>query len=332
MENDLGKRMKPANFDSSKGSQQCDTQKGGTPKSTEGRHPLGDQWAQAETLRALEIFASADLEAALTVHKAGPELASVIDLVAECLCNGGRLIYVGAGTSGRLAALDAAECVPTFQSDPSMVQALLAGGPGAMTIAVEGAEDDAVQGARDIEALALGQHDIAFGISASGGAQFVHGALSAARVAGAHTVLLACVSRTERPDDYEHSIRLPTGPELLSGSTRMKAGTATKMALGALSTLVMARLGKVHGHRMIDVNTQGNDKLWRRGVGLVGEVCNLPEDQAEALLHAADGAVKCACVMHHRGISLPQAREALAENGGHLQRTLDSKTEGQVDD
>ncbi|HPF13000.1 MAG: N-acetylmuramic acid 6-phosphate etherase [Planctomycetes bacterium] len=285
-------------------------------------HPLGPVWADAPTKEALACFAQADREAAQAVAAARESLARAVDLVAGCLGRGGRLIYVGAGTSGRLGALDAAECPPTFQSQPGQIQAILAGGPGAMTQAIEGAEDDAQAGEEAVRLLGLGPEDCVLGISASGGAPFVHGALGWARQAGAHTLFLACVSEQERRDDYEVSIRLVTGPELLAGSTRLKAGTATKMALGALSTLVMARLGKVLGHRMVDVNTGGNAKLWQRGVDLVQEIAGLERGPAEALLQAAHGSVKRACVMHACQLDREAADRWLERCNGHLSLAL----------
>ncbi len=179
--------------------------------STESAHPLGRDLDQKSTAEALASFSEADQEAVRAVAGARPKLAASIELISDCLQRGGRLIYVGAGTSGRLAALDAAELPPTFQSDPGKVQVLLAGGPKAMGEAIEGAEDDRGQGARDLQDLQPGPDDCVFGITASGGAPYVHGALAAARDAGSHTVFMACVPPSERPDDYGVSIRLLTG-------------------------------------------------------------------------------------------------------------------------
>lgn len=290
--------------------------------STESAHPLGRDLDQKSTADALAAFSEADQEAVRAVAGARAKMSAAIDLIAECLAAGGRLIYVGAGTSGRLAALDAAELPPTFQSDPGQVRVLLAGGPKAMGEAIEGAEDDRGQGATDLQDLTPGPTDCVFGITASGGAPYVHGALGAAREAGSHTIFMACVPPSERPDDYGISIRLLTGPELVAGSTRLKAGTATKLALNAISTLVMARLGKLYGHLMVDVNTAGNSKLWARGVRMVTEITGLPEDRAEPLLRDGQGSVKTACVMHKFGCDRNQANVRLSENDGHLRATL----------
>lgn len=296
--------------------------------STEAAHPLGRNLDQKTTNQALACFTEVDQEAVRAVEGARPQLAAAIDLIADLLQEGGRLIYVGAGTSGRLAALDAAELPPTFQSNPEQVQVLLAGGPKAMGEAIEGAEDDREQGARELGALKVGPKDCVFGITASGGAPYVHGALAAAEAAGAHTVFMACIPPSERPDEYEISIRLLTGPELISGSTRLKAGTATKLALNAISTLVMARLGKLYGHLMVDVNTSGNSKLWNRGVRMVAEITRLPSDESEALLRDAEGSVKTACAMHAHAFSKAQAEEILALHGGHLRAVLNANGAG----
>ncbi|MCP5020632.1 MAG: N-acetylmuramic acid 6-phosphate etherase [bacterium] len=294
--------------------------------STEAVHPLGRDLDQKNNAEALACFTEVDEEAVRAVAGARSPMAKAIDLIASCLRDGGRLIYVGAGTSGRLAALDAAELPPTFQSEASQVQALLAGGPRAMTHAIEGAEDDHGQGGRDLQAMGPGPLDCIFGITASGGAPYVHGALEAGRAAGAHTIFLACIPPSERPDDYDISIRLLTGPELLAGSTRLKAGTATKLALNAISTLAMARLGKLYGHLMVDVNTSGNSKLWDRGVRMVSEITGLSREEAEPLLRRANGSVKTACTMHAHGIEVEPANQLLALHGGHLRAALMSPT------
>ena len=293
--------------------------------STEGTHPLGALWAEASTEQALAIFARADAEAVRAVRSAHRELGSAIDAIAERMGSGGRLLYVGAGTSGRLGALDAAECPPTFRSDPNQVVALLAGGPTAMWQAIEGAEDDRKAGAQAVRDCEPEQADCVLGISASGGAPFVHGALEAARQVGAWTGLLVCTNQRPDIDAQTQVIRLATGAELLSGSTRMKAGSATKMALNAISTLVMARLGKVHGHRMVDVATAGNRKLWRRGIGLVRELTGLDLSAAEDALEAAGGAVKVAVLMQSRGWSREVAEAQLRRHRGHLAAALASQ-------
>lgn len=267
---------------------------------------------------AVDLFLAADADVLAAMTAARDELAAVVELVAGRLAAGGRLFYVGAGTSGRLGLLDAVECPPTFRTDPGRVQAILAGGDGAFRRAVEGAEDD-FDGARpELEARGVAADDVVLGIAAGGTTPFVHGALAAARERGAATVFLACVPRSEVPDDADLSVRLVTGPEVLAGSTRLKAGTATKLALNLISTLTMARLGKVHGNRMVDVDTSGNAKLVERGRSLVVELVGCERERAVELLDAAGGRVKPAVVMGRLGVGLEEAERLLEAAGGHL--------------
>jgi N-acetylmuramic acid 6-phosphate etherase len=265
---------------------------------------------------------AADREIHGALEAARPAIARAIELVAERLARGGRLLYVGAGTSGRLAALDAAECPPTFGSDPASVQAVVAGGPAALTGGVVGAEDAREAAGRELAARGLAERDVVFGIAAGGTTPFVHGALAFARERGAATVFLACVPRELVPDRADVSIRVVTGPEVLAGSTRLKAGTATKLVLNTLTTAVFARLGKVHGNLMVDVAAGANAKLHERGVRLVAELAGVDRARAAALLEEAGGEVKTAVVMSARGLAAPAARAALAEADGSLRRAL----------
>ncbi len=243
-------------------------------------------------------------------------IAGVVDAVAERLARGGRLHYVGAGTSGRLAALDAAEMPPTFGTEPALVRAHVAGGPAALANAVEGAEDDGDAGAAAIGAC-VAPGDAVIGISASGGAAFVVRALERARELGAYTVALANSPGSPIERAAETAIALETGPELVAGSTRMKAGTAQKIALNAISTAVMVRLGKVHGHLMVDV-VASNAKLRARAVRLVCELAGVGADRATDLLARAGGRVKVAVVMQLRNAGAAEAHALLAEHGGRL--------------
>ncbi len=270
---------------------------------------------------AFDVFDAADEGVNAAVRAAKPAIVAAIELVAERLTRGGRLLYAGAGTSGRLGVLDASECPPTFQSDPTQVQGRIAGGPEALTNAVEGAEDSFELGRA---ALAdAGPLDVVFGIAASGRTPWVHGALERAKECGAATVFLACVPLAAAPDRADVSIRVVTGPEVLAGSTRLKAATATKLVLNRVTTLAFARLGKVHGNRMIDLDTRANAKLWRRGIGILRDLTELPEDAAEALLRRAQGQVKAAALMELRGLALEQARARLVTRGGSLRRALE---------
>ncbi|MED6336057.1 MAG: N-acetylmuramic acid 6-phosphate etherase [Planctomycetota bacterium] len=271
---------------------------------------------------AFDCLNDQDAGVAAAVAEAREEIVAAIELVRERLRAGGRLIYVGAGTSGRLAVLDAVECPPTFQSDPEHIQALIAGGAPAVTGAVEGAED-ARDGARaDLDERGVGPNDVVFGISAGGTTPFVAGALDHARERGAATVFLACVPREMAGDRADISIRVLTGPEVVAGSTRLKAGTATKLVLNAVSTLAMVGLGKVHGNHMVDVNTRSNVKLLDRGIRLVCELCEIEREEGARRLEEAEGSVKLAVLMERCELDLAKARERLSAADDDLSRAL----------
>jgi N-acetylmuramic acid 6-phosphate etherase len=272
---------------------------------------------------AFDVMNGADAGVAAAVGMAKPAIVKAIEMVVDRLGRGGRLFYVGAGTSGRLGVLDAVECPPTFQTAPEMVQGVIAGGERALTQAVEGAEDSREAGAAAMRERDVGALDLVLGIAAGGTTPFVHGALREARMRGAATVFLACVPREQASDDADVSIRVVTGPEVVAGSTRLKAATATKMVLNAISTLAMVRLGKVHGNLMVDVNTRGNAKLRERGIGLVARVAGVERARAEHLLDAASGQVKVAIVMATRHVSRDDAAALLDRNGGLLRRVLE---------
>jgi len=271
---------------------------------------------------ALALVQREDALVHAALAAARPAIALAIELVAERLARGGRLIYAGAGTSGRLAMLDALECPPTFQSEPEQVQALLAGGPAALAGAVEGAEDDVEAARAELAARELSERDVVFGIAAGGTTPFVHAALDFARERGAGTVFLACVPFEQAPDRAAVSIRVLTGPEVLTGSTRLKAGTATKLVLNAVTTIAMARLGKVHENLMVDVNVRGNAKLAERGARIVSTLTGLAPAQAAALLERAGGRAKVAVVMHARALDRSAAEERLRACGGFLRAAL----------
>jgi N-acetylmuramic acid 6-phosphate etherase len=289
---------------------------------TEAPNPASAELDRLPLSEAFDVFDREDETVNAAVRAAKPEILRAIELVSARLAAGGRLIYVGAGTSGRLGVLDASECPPTFQSAPEQVQGRIAGGPEAVFRALEGAED-----ARERGRTAVGDvttRDVVLGIAASGRTPWVHAALATARERGAATVFLACVPFELAPDAADVSIRVVTGPEVLTGSTRLKAGTATKLVLNRLSTLVFARLGKVHGNRMVDLDTRGNTKLWRRGVRMLAELTGLEEGAAEAQLRRAEGRVKPAVLMQLRGIERAEAEARLAAAGGSLRRALES--------
>lgn len=281
-----------------------------------------DQLALRDPAAAVDLMLDADGMLIDALRQAREQIAAVVECVATSLEGGGRLIYVGAGTSGRLGVLDAAECPPTFQSEPEQVLAVLAGGRSAMFVSAEGVEDDFEAGERDLLEVELSSKDVVFGISASASAPYVRGAIALGNRMGARTVLLACVSREEFADAAELSVRVLTGPETLAGSTRLRAGTATKMVLNMVSTLVMARLGKVHGNLMVDVKTTGNAKLWARGESLVERLVSCDSKRAEVLLQAAGGEVKVAVVMGNLELDAESARARLANANGVLREAL----------
>ena len=274
------------------------------------------------TEEAFDSMCAEDAAVVAAVTAAKDEIVCAIELVAQRLEAGGRLFYVGAGTSGRLGMLDAVECPPTFQSDPEMVQGLLAGGPEALVRSIEGAEDSAADGGALIDDHEVDGADVVFGISAGGTTPFVHGALARASARAAATVFLACVPEEQAPDTADVSVRVVTGPEVVAGSTRLKAGTATKMVLNMVSTLTMVRLGKVHGNLMVDVNTGACAKLVERGISILCRLCDLDRPAAAALLDRAEGRVKTAVVMHIGALDFAAAQERLAACHGRLREAL----------
>lgn len=248
------------------------------------------------------------------------ELARAVEVITERLRGGGRLHYVGAGTSGRIAFLDASEAPPTFGTPPDLVCAHIAGGPAALTRAVEGAEDNGDLAAEELRDH-IGPNDVVIGLSASGSAAYVIAALITAQGSGAYTIAVANSPDTKLGKVADLSIFLETGPEPVTGSTRMKAGTSQKLLLNALSTAVMVRLGKVYDNLMVDV-VATNNKLRRRATRLVMELTGLEEEAARAVLAQADGRVKVAVVMARKGLSAEQARRMLDERLGSLRASL----------
>jgi N-acetylmuramic acid 6-phosphate etherase len=274
------------------------------------------------TAGIVALLAREQAAAAEAVGGAAPAIAAAVDAIVARLRAGGALHYVGAGTSGRLAMLDAAECPPTFGTPPSLVVAHVAGGEVALVRAVEGAEDDAAAGA--LEMRAVGARDAVVGISASGGAPYVVAALHAARAAGALTIAVANDARAALLEIAELTIVLETGAEPIAGSTRLKAGTAQKLVLNALSTATMIGLGKVYDNLMIDV-VATNAKLRARALRLVTALACVDEERARALLDDAHGSVKVAVVMARCALAADAARAALAASDGFLRPLLDAR-------
>lgn len=285
---------------------------------TEHRSTTSAGIDRMSTSEAFDLMNCEDASVAQAVRAAREPICAAIDLVVDALRRGGRLVYVGAGTSGRLGVLDATECPPTFLTDPRMVIGIIAGGNEALTRSVEGAEDHTDDGATAVNAKEVGPSDVVFGIATGGTTPFVHRALARARARGARTVFFACVPEDQVADEADVSIRVVTGPEVITGSTRLKAGTATKMVLNMVTTISMVRLGKVYGNLMVDVNTKANAKLVDRGARIIGEITGLSRAAAETLLAEADGRVKTAVIMHARGVDRTQAERLLAESGGRI--------------
>jgi N-acetylmuramic acid 6-phosphate etherase len=288
---------------------------------TEQRLPESMALDAMSTLEAIELMNRADAAAVSAVAAERRAVARAIELVTDSLRRGGRLVYFGAGTSGRLGVLDAAECPPTFRSDPRQIRAVIAGGDGAMFKAVEGAEDSEAGGEKAVDELALAANDVAMGIAAGGTTPFVRGVLRRARQRGAATIFLCCVQPVEGEPPADVVIRPLTGPEVLTGSTRLKAGTATKLVLNQITTLSMVRLGKVHENLMVDLRAT-NEKLWDRGARIVAILTGLDRAQSLELLKKADGQVKVAVVMGMRDLGAADAAELLRENDGYLRAAL----------
>ena len=270
----------------------------------------------------MDLIAAEDATVPAAVHRERESIARAMSLVETSFRTGGRLLYVGAGTSGRLGVLDASECPPTFGTPPEMVVGTIAGGYGALLKAVEGAEDDPAAGAAEMESRQVGSKDTVVGIAASGTTTFVRAALERARALGARTVLVTCV---EPPAGLREScdvtVAVLTGPEVVTGSTRMKAGTATKLVLNTLTTGALIRIGKTYGNLMVDLQAT-NQKLVDRGERIVMEVAGGDRTGARRAIDAAGGSVRTAIVMLRRGCTRPQAEALLAEHDNHLRPIL----------
>ena len=271
------------------------------------------------TIDALKLMNEEDQGVALSVRKELPQIEKVVEVVKDSFNQGGRLIYVGAGTSGRLGVLDAAECVPTFSADPSMVQGLIAGGMPAMTVAVEGAEDSTTLGEQDLKDIHLTDKDTVVGIAASGRTPYVIGALEYAKKVGATTASLACNKGAKISQFADINIEVEAGPEVLTGSTRLKAGTAQKLVLNMISTISMVGVGKVYENLMVDVKPT-NDKLVERSKSIIMQATDCSYEVADKYLEEADKNVKLAIVMILTNLSKEEAREKLEENKGFIRK------------
>ena len=288
---------------------------------TEQANPLSEGLDTLPTAELVELFCENDREPQRAVSAAAPAITAAIDRIAERLGAGGRLFYLGAGTSGRLGVLDAAECPPTFCTPPELVQGVLAGGAAALLRSSEGLEDLLEAGAADLVQVGFSSADCLVGIAAGGTTPYVLGALSHARSIGALAIAMACVPADQVPMPADIDIRLLTGPELLAGSTRLKAGTATKMALNILSTGVMVRLGKVHGNRMVDVAVT-NSKLEDRALRILRDLAGVDRARGSALREQAEGSVKRALLMAAAGLDAAAADRVLSDHGPSLRTAL----------
>ncbi len=288
---------------------------------TEQANPLSKTLDQLETDALVGLFIEEDQRPQQAVAGAAPALAAAVDAIAERLRSGGRLYYLGAGTSGRLGVLDAAECPPTFCSDPEMVQGVLAGGSAALLRSSEGLEDLETAGRSDLDERSFCAKDCLVGIAAGGTTPYVRGGLAYAKAIGALAIAMACVPTDQAPLPCDIDIRLLTGPELLTGSTRLKAGTATKMALNILSTAVMVRLGKVYGNRMVDV-AASNSKLVDRSLRILRDLAGVDREQGLRLLDRTDGSVKLALLMAAGELDRHEAEQLLVDHNQQLRTAL----------
>ena len=290
---------------------------------TEGRNPASEGIDRLSTLEIVRLMNQEDAKVPVAVAEQAESIARAVDGIADRLRTGGRLIYVGAGTSGRLGVLDAAECPPTFNTRPEQVLGLIAGGPSALTRAIEGAEDHREDGMRDLQAVNLQSSDCVVGIATSGRTPYVLGALEFARSQGALAIGIACNRDSELTRVSDLTITPIVGPEVISGSTRLKAGTATKLVLNTLTTGAMVRLGKTYGNLMVDLRAT-NEKLRIRSNRIVREFTGLSEAEAEQLLQRADGELKTAVVIGCCGVGPAEARRRLVHSGGQLRQALGS--------
>lgn len=277
---------------------------------------------QLSSLELVDLFNREDARVLEAIAAAREQLAEAIDRTAASLARGGRLFYIGAGTSGRLGVLDAAECPPTFCTPPELVQGIIAGGAGALVRSSEDLEDRAEDGADAMAHHRVNNLDVVVGISAGGTTPYVQGALKAAHQRGATTIFIACVPAEQVMAEADIDIRLLVGPEVLAGSTRLKAGTVTKLALNTLSTGVMVKLGKVYGNRMVDVAVT-NRKLHDRALRILGDLTGLNREEASLLLDRSGRRVKLALLMHWTGLDQASGEQVLAQHQGNLRQAIE---------
>jgi len=291
--------------------------------STEQINPASLKLDEMPIAEAVALMNAQDRLMVEAIGRQQAQIAAAVEIVAGALADGGRLIYVGAGTSGRLGVLDASECPPTFCSDPAMVLGIIAGGDAALRRSIENVEDDRHAGQEKILELHVGPKDVVFGIAAGGTTPFVHAALEVAATRGAKTVFLVC-TKPEHIGALRVDVLIPVevGPEVLTGSTRLKAGSATKLVLNTITTLAMVQIGKTYGNLMVDLDAGKNAKLVDRGARIIAQIAKMPREEALALLTRAGGKVKRAIVMHVRRVSAHEADELLAGARGRLKKVI----------
>lgn len=281
---------------------------------TEQRNPASERLSEMETIEMLRVINEEDKKVAYAVEKALPEIAKLVEAIVEAVRSGGRWIYVGAGTSGRLAAIDVAELLSTYDVGPEVVEALVAGGPGAMVRPIEGAEDDEEMAVRELKARRLCGKDVVVGISASGRTPYVVSALKYAKSVGARTAAITCVENSPVTEFADIKVVVKTGPEVITGSTRMKAGTAQKMVLTMLSTAVMVKLGRVYGNLMVALQPV-SQKLRERAKRIIMMEAGVSYDEASRILEKAKYDVVTAIVMAVAGVSYEEAVQLLQQTG-----------------
>lgn len=294
---------------------------------TEQRNPASEGIDALPTEEVLRIINSEDAKVAGAVAREIPHIARAVDAITEAIRRGGRLFYIGAGTSGRLGVLDAAECPPTFNVPPDLVQGIIAGGEQALARASEASEDDPELGARDLLARGFTNRDVLCGIAASGRTPYVLGAVAKARELGATTIGISCTPDSRLSRLVDISIAPLVGPEIIAGSTRLKAGTATKLVLNMLSTAAMIRLGYVFGNLMVNVQPK-NSKLADRARRIIAEAAGVDYEKAAQLLDRAGGSVKVAILTARLGVTPEQARARLEACGGRLSEALSQARDG----
>ena len=292
-------------------------------KITEQQNPNSMNINSMNVDEILQTINKEDEKIAISVKEAIPQIQLFVESLVDSFWNGGRLFYVGAGTSGRLGVLDASECPPTYSTNPEMIQGIIAGGDIALKNSVEGAEDSIENGASAIIAKGINRNDVVLGISANGDASFIHSALEEAKKWGALTGLLMCNTPIKK-DYIDYVISVIVGPEVITGSTRMKAGTATKLVLNMITTTSMIKLNKTYGNLMVDL-TACNEKLWDRGARIISQITNLNYDDSLKSLKEADGEVKTAIVMVSINCSKSEAKDRLDSMNGSLSQVLDNQ-------